>query len=50
MATTGKPAWEKYYKGKDNVTVRVKKSAPYYGDETTSKVEGNLPYNGKCNL
>lgn len=46
MATTGKPAWEKYYKGKDNIAVKVKKSAPYYGDEVTSKVEGNLPFNG----
>lgn len=46
MATTGKPAWEKYYRGNDGVTVTVKKTAPYYRDETTSKIEGNLPYNG----
>lgn len=42
MATTGKLAWEKYYKGKDRVSIQVKKSSPYYADESSSKVEGNL--------
>jgi len=40
--TSGKSAWEKYYKNKDGISVVVKKSAPYYANETTSKVEGNL--------
>lgn len=46
MATTGKLAWEKYYRSNDGVIVTVKKTAPYYGDKTTSKMMGNLPYNG----
>jgi hypothetical protein len=40
--TSGKSAWEKYYKDNDGISVEVKKSAPYYANETTSKIEGNL--------
>lgn len=40
--TSGKSAWEKYYKNNDGISVEVKKSAPYYVNETTTKVEGNL--------
>jgi hypothetical protein len=40
--TSGKSAWEKYYKNNDGISVEVKKSSPYYANETTSKVEGNL--------
>jgi hypothetical protein len=47
MATFGKDSWEKYYEGNDGVVVEVKKSAPYYGDEITSKQEGILPLKGK---
>ena len=47
MATSGKDSWKKYYEGKDGVVVEVKKSAPYYADETTSKQEGVLPLRAK---
>jgi hypothetical protein len=44
--TTGKSTWEKYYKNKDGLRVEVKKTSPYYSDEITTKIEGNLPYDG----
>lgn len=45
MARSGKQAWEKYYQGNNGVTVRVKKAAPYYSDEKTTKQEGSLTIN-----
>lgn len=42
MAKSGKDAWEKYYNGNNNITVEVKKVAPYYEDETSSKPSGSL--------
>jgi hypothetical protein len=47
MATSGKDSWKKYYEGNDGVVVEVKKSAPYYADEMTSKQEGILPLRAK---
>lgn len=44
--TKGKDTWEKYYNNKDNISIQIKKTAPYYADELTTKVEGNLPYDG----
>ena len=45
MAKSGKDAWEKYYKGNDGITVKVKKVAPYYEDETATKSSGSLSLN-----
>lgn len=46
MATSGKDSWEKYYEGNDGISVQVKRTAPYYGNETTTKQEGILPLGG----
>lgn len=42
MASSGKKSWIKYYNGNDGITVKVKKSAPYYENQTTSKSSGQL--------
>lgn len=42
MATTGKAAWEKYFKGNGDVDTLVKKAADIYDITANSKVIGNL--------
>jgi hypothetical protein len=42
MATTGKAAWEKYFKGNGNVDTLVKKAADIYDLVSQSKVIGTL--------
>ena len=42
MATTGKAAWEKYFKGNGDVDTLVKKAADIYDIAANSKVIGNL--------
>ena len=42
MATTGKAAWEKYFKDNGDVDTLVKKAADIYDITTNSKVIGNL--------
>jgi hypothetical protein len=43
MSTNGRDAWEKYFNGNENIIVEVKKAAPYYEDQVSSKSVGNLP-------
>lgn len=42
MATTGKSAWEKYFKGNGNVETLVKKASDIYDITNQTKVIGNL--------
>lgn len=42
MATTGKAAWEKYFKGNGDVATIVKKAADIYDINTNTKVIGSL--------
>jgi hypothetical protein len=43
MATTGKAAWEKYFKGNGDVPTLVKKASDIYDLTNSSKVIGSLP-------
>lgn len=47
MATTGKAAWEKYFKDNGDVATLVKKAADIYDITNSSKVIGNLPQGQK---
>ena len=47
MATTGKAAWEKYFKNNGNVDTLVKKAADIYDLINQSKVIGTLPQGQK---
>lgn len=47
MATTGKSAWEKYFKYNGDVETLVKKAADVYDLTNASKVIGNLPQGQK---
>lgn len=42
-STSGKSAWEKYFKGKDQIQIITKKTSNYYENETTTKLVGKLP-------
>lgn len=47
MATTGKAAWEKYFKGNGDVDTLVKKAADIYDITKSTNVIGNLPQGQK---